>query len=369
MRFKNDRHLIKEDAFLSWLKDNHSEENSYLFILGVGFDNRMGEGIHRFEKTGIPFDVWEIVYNEGNTSPSKEYENQVVANKARLDIILKSPYVKSCKQKHINLWQEDKSEVHRENNTRFVGEINASKMIKSSREELQKYSDILVDVSALPQTLYLSLLNTLFRCSNSDQRINIIVNENYTTDMCIEPVQAEEMAHEVQGFSSPSEDLDNVVIWYPILGEINSSFFGKYSSFLKTNSREIDEICPVVPFPSVNIRRADSILAHYSKMLFSDWGIDKKNIIYASETNPILVCDSLFEASTSYKAALVPLGACKFVFSAITSKLMTLGMLLVAYDLKSEGNNVSILGISNKGYQIKGSNNSNTKNQLICIAV
>lgn len=369
MRLKSDRHVIKDDGFSSWFRNNHSEKNSYLFILGIGFDNRMCEGINRFERTQIPFDVWEIVYNEGDASPSKEYEEQVVANKTRLDSILKSPYVKSCKLKHINLWQEDKLEVHRETNTRFVGEINASKMIKSSKEEIQKYSDIIVDVSALPQTLYISLLNTLFKCSTSNQRINIIVNENYATDMRIEPVQAEETAHEVQGFSSPSEDLDNVVIWYPILGEINSSFLDKYSSFLKTNSREIDEICPVVPFPSVNIRRADSILAHYSKMLFNDWGIDKKNIIYASETNPILLCESLFEASSSYKTALVPLGKCKFVFSAITSKLMTIGMLLAAYDLKSADNNVSILGISNKGYQIKGAKTSDTENQLICIAV
>lgn len=368
MRSNNERHIIKERAFSDWFKDNYVAENSYLYILGVGFDSRMCEGIDCFEKTGIPFDVWEIIYNEGDASPSREYEEQVIANKTRLDEILRSAHVKNSHLKHIDLWQEDKSGAFVENNTRFVGEINASKMIKGSKEELQLYSDIIVDISALPQTIYISLLNTLFKCSNSGQRIDIVVNENYTTDMRIEPVQAEETAHEVQGYSSPSEKLDNVVIWYPILGEVNSTFLDKYYYYLKTNSRDIDEICPVVPFPSVNIRRADSILSQYSKMLFSDWRVDKKNIIYASETNPVLVCESLFEATMSYKSALAPLGECKFVFSAITSKLMTIGMLLAAYDLKSKGNNVSILGISNKGYQIKGLKTSDTENQLICIA-
>ena len=370
MRNIEDRQVISDGSFTNWFKDNYSQTDKYLYMLGVGFDERMCEGISRFSEIGIPFDVWEINYNEGETSPSKEYIEKVKTNKEQLDHILSKSQILHVEQKHIKLWQEDSgSSVKEDNNVHFVGEVNASKIVKSSITELESYSDIIIDVSALPQTIYLCIINTLFKCSTDSQRIYIVVNENYTTDMLIEPAQAEETAHEVQGYSSPSEELNSVIIWYPILGEVNKAYLEKYLSFLKSHSRDVDEICPVVPFPSVNIRRADSIISQYSKTLFDDWGVDKKNIIYASETNPILVCNNLIQASESYRAALSPLGESKFVFSAITSKLMTIGMLLAAFDLKSQGYHVSILGISNKGYWINNSKKSNTQNRLICLAV
>ncbi len=367
---KEDRQLVKNEFFMSWFKDNHINGEKYLYILGVGFDDRMCDGIDRFSNTGIPFDVWEIVYDEGEMSPSKEYGERVRANKDRLENILKRETVCITTKKHIKLWQEDNEGTAREDNlSRFVGEVNASKIVKNARELIDTYSYVIVDISALPQTIYLCLINTLFKCSNHNQRIVIVVNENYSTDMMIEPAQADETAHEMQGFTSPSEALDSVIIWYPMLGEINKPYLNKFWSFLSTPSRGIDEICPVVPFPAENIRRADTILSEYSKILFSDWGIEKKNIIYASETNPLLVCDNLIEVTENYKTALRSLGDCKFVFSAITSKLMTIGMLLAAYDLKSNGYSISLLGISNKGYHIRKNKPTITENKLVCIVV
>ena len=187
--------------------------------------------------------------------------------------------------------------------------------------------------------------------------------------MRIEPKQTEESAHEIHGYTSPSDGIDGVLIWYPIIGERNIRYLDKFYIYLRSHSQEIDEICPVVPFPAVNIRRADDILSEYSKKLFDDWRIDKKNIIYASETNPLLISKNLFSISENYARALKPLGDCKFVFSAITSKLMTIGMLLAAFDLKSQGYNVSILGISNKGYTIENAKENPIQNRLICLAI
>lgn len=326
----------------------------------MGFDDRMCDGISRFKETCIPFDVWKIYYDEGKTSPSQKYHRDSNKNEDKLGQLISGCYTES---KHVEFWREYAG------NSRFVGEINASKIIRSSENDLKKYSDVIVDISALPQAIYLCIINTLFKCRSENQNIYIITNENYTTDMRITPTQAEESAHEIQGFSSPSDDIDSVVIWYPILGETNILFLDKYLNYLKSNSKDIDEICPVVPFPAVNVRRADDILISYSKKLFDDWNVDKRNIIYASEMNPLLVCKNLYDTSEHYASALAPLGKCKFVFSAITSKLMTIGMFLAAYDLKASGYNVSILGISNKGYTIEDSAVLNTENTLICLAV
>jgi len=369
VRKRVERHIIYDDHITRWFKENTQENNRYLYILGMGFDERMCEGIRRFTECQLPFDIWKIYYNEGIGSPPREYTKKSSENEIVLDGIIAGLNGTRIQEKSIQFWQDDGEQTGEDGRSRFVGEINASKIIKHSEKELSSYSDIIVDVSALPQAIYLCIINTLFKCSSPNQRLYIVANENYTTDMRIEPKQAEESAHEIQGYTSPSDGIDGVVIWYPIIGEKNLRYLDKYYIYLKSHSQEIDEICPVVPFPAVNVRRADDILSEYSRKLFDDWRVDKKNIIYASETNPLLISKNLLEISKNYAHALKPLGDCKFVFSAITSKLMTIGMLLAAFDLKSQGYNVSILGISNKGYTIEKAEEKPIQNRLICIAV
>ena len=367
VRRREVRQVINEEHLESWFKSHNSRASRYLYILGLGFDQRMCEGITRFRAIGVSFDVWIIHYSEGEASPSKAYMEQVEQNKTRLLEIIKDLNVKEIQ---IDFWVDNEEEyVEEQKQGRFVGEINATKVIKNAKNELAMYTDIILDISALPQSVYLCMINALFKCDIPNQKLNIIVNENYSTDMIIDPVQPEETAHELQGFYSTLDVTDDIVIWYPFLGEKNIPYLRKYYEYLKSPSHDIDEICPVVPFPAVNARRADSIISDYSKNLFDIWNIDKKNILYVSETNPLLICRNLYEATKNYKHALEPLGKCKFVFSAITSKLMTIGMFMAAYDLKEDGYNIVILNISNKGYEIKNDTIVNTPNRLICLSV
>lgn len=367
VRRREARQVISEEYLEAWFKCHDSKENRYLYILGLGFDQRMCEGIRRIKDMGLTFDVWLIRYSEGEGSPSKAYIEKVEQNLARLQDITQGMNVQV---KPIIFWVDNEDAyVQEHKQSRFVGEINATKLIKNAKEELATYTDVILDVSALPQSVYLCIMNALFRNSTNNQRFDIIVNENYSTDMQIEPTQPEEMAHELQGFLHTTEETTDILIWYPVLGERNIPYLRRYHEYLKSTSHDIDEICPVVPFPAVDIRRADNIISGYSENLFDNWNIDKKNILYVSETNPLLVCQNLYEASRNYTHALEPLGKCKLVFSAITSKVMTIGMFMAAYDLTEDEYNVIILNISNKGYIIKDEPSVCTPNRLICLAV
>lgn len=352
------RQIISQGKINEWFKLNYSTDKHFLYILGMGFDKRMCDGVMQFIKTGIPFTLWKVTFDEGESSPSREYQNESNKNKEMLDSIAAGI---PAQEKNIVFWQNDGR------SSRYIAEISASKIIKSSANELCAFSDIIFDISALPQTLYLCMLNMLLNCCNTDQTVYIIVNENYTIDMKTEPVEIDEFAHEMQGFSAPTEDLESVLIWYPILGEVNPLLLKKHYDYLISSSKHVDEICPVVPFPAVDVRRADNILKGYRKEFFSDWKIDKKNIIYASETNPLRVCESLYSTSMHYKKVLRPLGECKFVFSAITSKLMSIGVFLAAYDLKKEKVNISLLNVNNKGYKIIQQEENNIESSLTCL--
>jgi len=352
------RQILSQEKINDWFKSNYTTNKQFLYILGMGFDKRMCDGVQQFINTNIPFTLWKVTFDEGESSPSREYLSESNKNKELLEsITVGIPTL----EKNIVFWQKDGK------SSRYIAEISASKIIKNSSAELAAFSDIIIDISALPQTLYLCMLNMLLNCCNEHQTIYIIVNENYTIDMKTEPVEIDEFAHEMQGFSAPTEDLESVLIWYPVLGEVNPLLLKKHYDYLINSSKHVDEICPIVPFPAVDVRRADDILKGYRKEFFSDWKIDKKNIIYASETNPLRVCESLYSTSMHYKKVLSPLGECKFVFSAITSKLMSIGVFLAAFDLKKDKINVSLLNVNNKGYKIMQQEEAGIESSLTCL--
>ena len=350
-----------EKSILDWFKEQHKTDDTYLFILGVGFDSRMCDGIYAFQKMKVSFDLWKIIINEGESSPSHNYSNNRLKNTAVLENLINKNNI-SVQEKYIDFWQGNGID------NRYVGEINAAKIIKQSENELKQYTNIILDISALPQSVYLCMLNMLINCCKKSN-IYVMVNENYQIDLKTKPIETEEFAHEMHGFTSPTEDMDSIIIWYPVLGEVNPDLLKKHHDYLINNTKRIDETCPIVPFPSVDAKRADSIVKGYRKELFSDWGVEKNNIIYASETNPIRVCDVIVGTSEQYRKVLNLLGNCKFVVSAITSKLMSVGVLLAVNKLKSSDINVSMLSVNNKGYVIDEDDNSTTNSELSCVKI
>ena len=46
--------------------------------------------------------------------------------------------------------------------------------------------------------------------------------------------------------------------------------------------------------------------------------------------------------------------SCRFVFTALTSKLMAIGTFLAAFNLKKEKYIINIVGLYNRGYKVKG---------------
>jgi hypothetical protein len=115
-----------------------------------------------------------------------------------------------------------------------------------------------------------------------------------------------------------------------------------------------DETCPVLPSPATNPRRGDNLILEYREFLFDQIRVEPQNFIYASEENPFEVYRQLVRAIRRYDQSFGPLGGARFALSALSSKLMSVGALLAAYDLKGAGIDVAIAHIECEGYVVDG---------------
>ena len=122
-------------------------------------------------------------------------------------------------------------------------------------------------------------------------------------------------------------DPDGPTIWVPVLGENAEPALRAIHNLL-----EPDDICPVLPFPAVEPRRADSLVLEHRTVLFEAFNVRASDFVYSDERNPFDLYLSLCHLERDYKSALEPLGHTLVTFSAHGSKLLSVGMLLAAYE-------------------------------------
>jgi len=150
-------------------------------------------------------------------------------------------------------------------------------------------------------------------------------------DVAEESIQEEVV--NVPGFTGriSAESIDNPKVWLPILGEGQRLRLQRIFEKLGPN-----EICPVIPFPSRDPRRGDCLIEEYRQLLFDEYRVDPRNIVYASEFNPFEAYRQIFGTLDRYRVALGELGSCRVVISPLSSKLLSVGALLAAYDLSKQ---------------------------------
>jgi hypothetical protein len=135
-------------------------------------------------------------------------------------------------------------------------------------------------------------------------------------------------------------------VWIPLLGEGRMTHFDRIYDLVKP-----DEICPVLPFPSKNPRRGDNIVQEYQDLLFDQHRLDPRSLMNAAEQNPFEVYRRVRKAAFHYRDTLELIGGCKVALSALSSKLMSLGILMVAYELKPLLN-IGLAHVDCKGYKV-----------------
>ena len=332
-----------------WSRRLGQRERNIIFILALGFDPRMCDGVSVLATAGGKGqrDAVLIEFNEGPDSPSHALRALVEENRDKLNKVLAGRGLIS--HKSLKVLDTD---------GRRVEAVNAARLFLSIAE-FSKYDDIVLDVSAMPRGIYLPIVAKLLYLRDEARRANataplpsfhVLVSENVQLDSRIRQEGVEESAQFIHGFSggAQQEASANIpCIWMPLLGEGQGAQFRIIQDFVKPN-----EVLPVLPSPARNPRRADDLVIEYREILFDSLRLDPRNFIFAHERNPFEVYRGLSAVIARYRRSLKPLGGARFVLTALSSKLMSLGPLLAAYELKPE-NIVGLAHVASHGYLLE----------------
>jgi hypothetical protein len=339
--------LAKGVDFTAFWTDHAKRAKRILWVLGQGFDPRMCVGLEAVAALpgAPPVDVVGLEFDEGSASPSWRQADAIRANRECLQKLVSPPAVLSTRQ--IRMFAGD---------GRRVGSKSAAAAFEDAGE-LAAYSDVVVDISALPRGIYFPLVAKLLHlrdaAASAGWNLHVVVAENTGIEARIRDEGVLERADYVfpfHGGMGLEATAENPRLWIPVLGEGQAAQLERVHDLVRP-----DEVCPVIPFPASNPRRGDDIVLEYRDFLFDRLRVEPRNIVYASEKNPFQVYRQLRSTILRYHEALRPLGDCKTVISALTTKLLSIGPLLVAYEFTSAKVDVAIAHVEVQGYVLEDS--------------
>ena len=332
-----------------WKSYQEKSKPDILYIMGMGFDPRTNLGIESIYSVNVTQRRDTILLRYYRTAEEKNSEpiQAVQEHIDRLNQFLQAKGYSAPQIKDVVLRsEEDKS----------IASINATYIIPDF-SVFEKYSDIIIDISAMPRGVFIPLINKCldlvdqFNANNTVKKnLHVIVTENAKLDSFIEDRGTDEAATYIHGLriKEIGKTDDQKEVWIPILGENQTSQFDK----IKLELNPV-EVCPILPFPCDDLRRGDKLIIEYQERLVNDTNVELKNIVYADESNPFQVYRLLSNTIHRYNESFKLLAGCKIIVSALSSKLLTIGAFMAAYEKKKEGLNIGIMHVESLRHELK----------------
>lgn len=299
-------------------------EHRSAFVLGVGFDPRCLVGLKAFlEATDEANPLVVRVELPTPDASAQRLTTQLAADHEREFLDLTSS---------IEVVSISYPEV---TNASSAGPTIARSLTEPSL--LSGVGHLVVDVSSLPTSLFFPILKAALSVADRGDLdadsfsgdLQVVACENPEMDRAIVPLGVASASY-VGGFRplehDPAEG-GGTTVWAPVVGENSEAALRAVHTLL-----EPDDVCPVLPFPAVNPRRADALVLEHQVALFDAFQVRSSDLLYADEQNPFDLYRALCALERDYKQALVPLQPTMIAVSSHSSKLLSLGVLLAAYE-------------------------------------
>ena len=312
------------ESFWTGLATEPGSTRRGLLIAGRGFDPRTTAGPRAIATAQFPIAACCLIrLTNPQESPGRPRNWSAATNE------------KTMRSLFPNAQFELNEIAVRDASGRLMGSAQIRTLL-ASRDWLAGFTDVIVDITALPTSVTFPLLGTLISAYDTlcDERrtafnLHCIVCENADLDERIVAEGGDDADYidPFRGRSGLAAEAEPITIWAPVLGERQPAALRKIYEMLGPA-----EVKPFLPFPSLNARRGDEIVAEYHSLLFDTWQVDPRGFIYADERDPFDIYRQLGDLAAEYARSLTPLGTANTVVSAHSSKLLSLGVLLAAFE-------------------------------------
>lgn len=211
-----------------------------------------------------------------------------------------------------------------------VGGRNAVEAIR--KHDFAAATDIVVDVSALSIGTSFPIVRYLLEyVERADRTINlhVVVVSMPEEDELRRHVSNDIVStvHSFHGDLHLHGRAESAKLWIPQLS------IPKHAALRRIYEKEeFDDVCPILPFPSRNPRAGDIIAEHFRDELDQTWEVDGRNIVYASDDDPLDVYRSILDIEELRRPVFDQTLGSVVVLSPVGSKAVALGSLMAAIE-------------------------------------
>lgn len=307
-----------DDGVYEFIDDYFSQTSRHcVLVAGAGFDPRTKRIAQRLSAAMGPR-VHGFFIREERGDPAINLQKLADENESQLKDV-----IANAKIAHIQIFSADDQAP--------IGGHGV-------RTALEKYdwpeevTDIVLDMSALSTGVGFPLAKLLLERAeaNPSVSLHVMVVSNPELDDRIVGEPSPQV-QSVRGYSGPSggyETLPVARIWLPQLGRGRVETLRRIRNTLDS----VYKVCPVVPFPARNPRRADELLAEYQGQLLNEWQVDARDLIYVSERNPLDCYRTISTLKSRYDRTVDGVFFPQLILSPFGSKVIAVGAMMAAIE-------------------------------------
>jgi hypothetical protein len=286
-----------------------------LLVAAAGFDPRSRRVSQMLAKT-LGDRLSAIFIREERPNPPTALLEAANQNEAALRAL-----VPDCRILNVDVFADDGAPVGGSRVIALLGE----------RPIADGVTDVILDLSALSIGIGFPAARMLLEdCEASGDRafhLMIVSNPELDDRISSTPSSRPGLA---KGFAPPVQDDDHGLaqIWVPQLARGRTLPLTQIGAAVG----RCYKICPLLPFPARDPRRADDLLAEYRTALVDEWEVDPRDVVYASERNPLDCYRTLSTLKTRFDRAMKGTYEPRMVLTPIGSKVIAAGALMAAIE-------------------------------------
>ncbi|MBD8736228.1 hypothetical protein [Sphingomonas sp. CFBP 13706] len=290
-----------------------------LFVAAAGFDPR-SRHVAQLLATTLGDRVEGVFIREERGRPDAGLVAAADANEARLQAIMPQSRVLA-----VPIFGDDEAPI---------GGLRIAKALSEFTID-NDVTDVVLDMSALSIGVGFPAARILLEaCERSTTRsfhLMIASDPDLDDRISSEPGDRPIAVRGFAGSAQMSSVRPVAKMWVPQLAKGRGAALDAINSYVG----ECYKICPMVPFPAKDPRRADALLAEHQSRMVNEWFVDPRDLVYVSERNPLDTYRTLSTLTRRFNNTVAGIFEPQIFLSPIGSKVMAAGALMTAieYDL------------------------------------